>query len=120
MTLLLRLLQELYQNVRNAVEEQSVAMSGIEEHVEVAHENVQQGSLALRAAARAKQAALPLSGMLLGAAVGGPMGLVVGFKVGLLAAASGAGVGYVGGRMIKNRKENATEEPLPEASRISN
>uniref|UniRef100_A0A670ZRQ9 Uncharacterized protein n=1 Tax=Pseudonaja textilis TaxID=8673 RepID=A0A670ZRQ9_PSETE len=56
-------------------------------------------------AATYKLAALPVAGAILGGIVGGPIGLLAGFKVAGLAAALGGGVlGFTGGKLIQRKK----------------
>lgn len=62
-------------------------------------------------AAKYKLAMLPVAGALLGGAVGGPIGLLAGFKVAGIAAALGGGVlGFTGGKLIQRRKQKMTEK----------
>lgn len=62
-------------------------------------------------AAKYKLAMLPVAGAVLGGVVGGPIGLLAGFKVAGIAAALGGGVlGFTGGKLIQRRKQKMTEK----------
>lgn len=62
-------------------------------------------------AATYKLAALPVAGALLGGIVGGPIGLLAGFKVAGLAAALGGGVlGFTGGKLIQKKKQKMIKD----------
>ncbi|KAB0357489.1 hypothetical protein FD754_001645 [Muntiacus muntjak] len=56
-------------------------------------------------------AALPVAGALIRGVVGGPIGLLAGFKVAGIAAALGGGVlGFIGGKLIQRRKQKMMEK----------
>lgn len=61
--------------------------------MEIAAENVEEGTSHLVRAARYKAAVYPLAGALLGGCLGGPVGLIAGIKLGGLAA---FGCGVIG------------------------
>ncbi|XP_029445774.1 syntaxin-17 isoform X2 [Rhinatrema bivittatum] len=62
-------------------------------------------------AAKYKLAVLPVAGALIGGVVGGPIGLLAGFKVAGIAAALGGGVlGFTGGKLIQKKKEKMIKE----------
>lgn len=62
-------------------------------------------------AAKYKLAALPVAGALIGGMVGGPIGLLAGFKVAGIAAALGGGVlGFTGGKLIQRKKQKMMEK----------
>lgn len=86
-------------------------MNEIEEHVEAAEENVEQGERYLARAAKYKAALYPLTGALLGTCIGGPVGLIAGLKVGGLAALGGTVLGFAGGKGLKRWQEQKAEEP---------
>ena len=51
-------------------------------------------------------ALLPVAGALLGGVLGGPLGLLVGFKAAGVAAALGGGVlGYTGGNLVQKQRK---------------
>lgn len=56
-----------------------------------------------RQVSNVKNVMLPLTGALIGTAVGGPLGLMVGYKVGAAAAFGGGAVGFIGARVFKRR-----------------
>lgn len=65
-------------------------------------------------AAKYKMAALPMAGALIGGVVGGPIGLLAGFKVAGIAAALGGGVlGFTGGKWIQRKRQRTREGPSP-------
>ncbi|XP_070604505.1 syntaxin-17 isoform X2 [Erythrolamprus reginae] len=87
------------------VHTQQEKVDRIEENVSTAVANVEEGTQSLSKAATYKLAALPVAGALLGGIVGGPIGLLAGFKVAGLAAALGGGVlGFTGGKLIQRKK----------------
>lgn len=93
------------------VNSQQEKIDSIEDHVNSAAVNVEEGTRNLGKAAKYKLAMLPVAGALLGGAVGGPIGLLAGFKVAGIAAALGGGVlGFTGGKLIQRRKQKMTEK----------
>ncbi|XP_070287174.1 syntaxin-17 isoform X1 [Myotis yumanensis] len=93
------------------VHSQQEKIDSIEDHVNSAAVNVEEGTRNLGKAAKYKLAILPVAGALLGGAVGGPIGLLAGFKVAGIAAALGGGVlGFTGGKLIQRRKQKMTEK----------
>jgi len=55
-------------------------------------------------------AMLPLAGALLGGVLGGPLGLLAGFKVAGVAAALGGGaLGYAGGNLVQKQRRATVE-----------
>ncbi|XP_059513482.1 syntaxin-17 [Myotis daubentonii] len=93
------------------VNSQQEKIDSIEDHVNSAAVNVEEGTRNLGKAAKYKLAILPVAGALLGGAVGGPIGLLAGFKVAGIAAALGGGVlGFTGGKLIQRRKQKMTEK----------
>ncbi|XP_016080504.1 PREDICTED: syntaxin-17 [Miniopterus natalensis] len=93
------------------VNSQQEKIDSIEDHVNSAAVNVEEGTRNLGKAAKYKLAVLPVAGALLGGAVGGPIGLLAGFKVAGIAAALGGGVlGFTGGKLIQRRKQKMTEK----------
>nr|XP_016854444.1 PREDICTED: syntaxin-17 isoform X2 [Anolis carolinensis] len=83
----------------------------IEDNVNAAVANVEEGNKSLSKAAKYKLAALPVAGAVLGGMVGGPIGLLAGFKIAGVAAAIGGGVlGFTGGKLIQRKKRKGIEE----------
>lgn len=90
---------------------QQEKIDSIEDHVNRAAVNVEEGTKNLGKAAKYKLAALPVAGALIGGVVGGPIGLLAGFKVAGIAAALGGGVlGFTGGKLIQRRKQKMMEK----------
>ena len=55
-------------------------------------------------------AVLPMAGALLGGVLGGPIGLLAGFKAAGVAAALGGGVlGFAGGNLVQKQRSAAVE-----------
>ncbi|XP_063155814.1 syntaxin-17 [Candoia aspera] len=107
------------------VNSQQEKVDRIEDHVCTAVANVEEGTKHLSKAATYKLAALPVAGALLGGIVGGPIGLLAGFKVAGLAAALGGGVlGFTGGKLIQRKKqkmiEGCSSPSCPDLPRRSN
>ncbi|XP_013929291.1 PREDICTED: syntaxin-17 [Thamnophis sirtalis] len=93
------------------VNTQQEKVDRIEENVCTAVANVEEGTQSLSKAATYKLAALPVAGALLGGIVGGPIGLLAGFKVAGLAAALGGGVlGFTGGKLIQRKKQKMIKD----------
>ncbi|XP_015683604.1 syntaxin-17 [Protobothrops mucrosquamatus] len=93
------------------VNTQQEKVDRIEENVCSAVANVEEGTRNLSKAATYKLAALPVAGALLGGIVGGPIGLLAGFKVAGLAAALGGGVlGFTGGKLIQRKKQKMIKD----------
>uniref|UniRef100_A0A452RDV3 t-SNARE coiled-coil homology domain-containing protein n=1 Tax=Ursus americanus TaxID=9643 RepID=A0A452RDV3_URSAM len=90
---------------------QQEKIDSIEDHVNRAAVNVEEGTKNLGKAAKYKLAALPVAGALIGGVVGGPIGLLAGFKVAGIAAALGGGVlGFTGGKLIQRKKQKMMEK----------
>lgn len=93
------------------VNSQQEKIDSIEDHVNSAAVNVEEGTKNLGKAAKYKLAALPVAGALIGGVVGGPIGLLAGFKVAGIAAALGGGVlGFTGGKLIQRKKQKMMEK----------
>ncbi|KAG7282200.1 hypothetical protein CRUP_034947 [Coryphaenoides rupestris] len=62
-----------------------------------------------------KLAMLPVAGALLGGVLGGPLGLLAGFKVAAVAAALGGGaLGYAGGNLVQKQRRATVELHMKE------
>ncbi|XP_042322034.1 syntaxin-17 isoform X1 [Sceloporus undulatus] len=93
------------------VNAQQEKVDQIEDNVSTAVANVEEGNKSLSKAAKYKLAALPVAGALIGGVVGGPIGLLAGFKVAGIAAALGGGVlGFTGGKLIQKKRQKKIEE----------
>ncbi|KAF7237186.1 Syntaxin-17 [Varanus komodoensis] len=92
------------------VNAQQEKVNRIEDNVSTAALNVEEGTKHLSRAAKYKLAALPVAGALIGGVVGGPIGLLAGFKVAGIAAALGGGVlGFTGGKLIQRKRQKMIE-----------
>ncbi|XP_054841999.1 syntaxin-17 [Eublepharis macularius] len=93
------------------VNSQQEKIDRIEDNVSNAAVNVEEGTKSLGKAAKYKLAALPVAGALIGGVVGGPIGLLAGFKVAGIAAALGGGVlGFTGGKLIQRKRQKMIED----------
>ncbi|KAM8811829.1 syntaxin-17 isoform 2-T2 [Eudromia elegans] len=93
------------------VSSQQEKIDRIEDHVNSAAVNVEEGTKNLGKAAKYKLAALPVAGAVIGGVVGGPIGLLAGFKVAGIAAALGGGIlGFTGGKLIQRKKQKMMEK----------
>ncbi|XP_010612672.1 syntaxin-17 [Fukomys damarensis] len=104
-------LNQLVTDFSLLVYSQQEKIDSIADHVNTAAVNVEEGTKNLGKAAKYKLAALPVAGALIGGVVGGPIGLLAGFKVAGIAAALGGGVlGFTGGKLIQRRKQKMMEK----------
>nr|XP_004657017.1 syntaxin-17 [Jaculus jaculus] len=104
-------LSQLVTDFSLLVHSQQEKIDSIADHVNSAAVNVEEGTKNLGKAAKYKLAALPVAGALIGGVVGGPIGLLAGFKVAGIAAALGGGVlGFTGGKLIQRRKQKMMEK----------
>ncbi|KAL5258285.1 hypothetical protein ACHWQZ_G008950 [Mnemiopsis leidyi] len=106
---------EIMTNLSKLVQTQGENINTIEQNVEKAQVETRQGLLEIIRARRAKFASVPVAGAVVGCIVGGPLGMLVGFKVaGVVTAALGTFVGYKSGKYFRNRvNEGLEEEPVP-------
>ncbi|MBN3286897.1 STX17 protein, partial [Polyodon spathula] len=99
------------------VHSQQEKIDSIEDNVNSAAANVQEGTKNLGKAAKYKLAVLPVAGALIGGVVGGPIGLLAGFKVaGLAAAVSGGLLGYAGGNLLQKNRKTRIDQDLKQLS----
>ncbi|XP_039112505.1 syntaxin-17 [Hyaena hyaena] len=104
-------LSQLVTDFSLLVNSQQEKIDSIEDHVNRAAVNVEEGTKNLGKAAKYKLAALPVAGALIGGVVGGPIGLLAGFKMAGIAAALGGGVlGFTGGKLIQRKKQKMMEK----------
>ncbi|XP_054020079.1 syntaxin-17 isoform X2 [Dryobates pubescens] len=104
-------LSQLVTDFSLLVTSQQEKIDRIEDHVNTAAVNVEEGTKNLGKAAKYKLAALPVAGAVIGGVVGGPIGLLAGFKVAGIAAALGGGIlGFTGGKLIQKRKQKMIEQ----------
>ncbi|KAM6910036.1 syntaxin-17 isoform 1-T2 [Xenentodon cancila] len=84
------------------VHSQQEKIDNIEDNVNTAAANVEEGTKSLGKAVGYKLAVLPVAGALLGGVLGGPLGLLAGFKAAGVAAAMGGGaLGFAGGKLVQ-------------------
>lgn len=102
-------ISQLFNNVNELVVEQATAVDQIEENVEIAAMDVEEGTKNLKTALSYKSTMYPLVGGLVGAALLGPLGLVAGLKAGSAASLCGGICGYAGGKILK--KSNTPTSP---------
>lgn len=77
-------------------------------------------SLCLQAA-HSKLAVLPVAGAFVGGVLGGPLGLLAGFKVAGIAAAVGGGLlGFAGGNLIQQKRKERIEGHLQQLKSNNN
>ncbi|NXW83722.1 STX17 protein, partial [Alopecoenas beccarii] len=104
-------LSQLVTDFSLLVNSQQEKIDRIEDHVNSAAVNVEEGTKKLGKAAMYKLAALPVAGAVIGGVVGGPIGLLAGYKVAGIAAALGGGIlGFTGGKLMQRRKKKITEQ----------
>ncbi|NXN25642.1 STX17 protein, partial [Nycticryphes semicollaris] len=113
-------LSQLVTDFSLLVNSQQEKIDRIEDHVNSAAVNVEEGTKNLGKAAKYKLAALPVAGAVIGGVVGGPIGLLAGFKVAGIAAALGGGIlGFTGGKLIQRRKQKIIEQISSSSPEIS-
>ncbi|KAM5157797.1 syntaxin-17 isoform 1-T3 [Mantella aurantiaca] len=106
-------LNEMVNEFSHLVHTQQEKIDSIEDHVNTAAVNVEEGTKNLGKALKYKLAVLPAAGALIGGIVGGPIGLLAGFKVAGVAAAVGGGLlGFTGGKMLQRKKEHIGKEEV--------
>lgn len=72
-------------------------------------------------AARLKLAVLPVAGAVVGGVLGGPLGLLAGFKVAGVAAAVGGGLlGFAGGNIIQRKRKEKIDLQLQQLKSNNN
>ncbi|XP_034552774.1 syntaxin-17 [Notolabrus celidotus] len=92
------------------VHSQQEKIDSIEDNVNTAAANVEEGTRSLGKAVGYKLAVLPVAGALLGGVLGGPLGLLAGFKAAGVAAALGGGaLGFAGGNLVQKQRKARVE-----------
>ncbi|XP_008288137.1 syntaxin-17 isoform X2 [Stegastes partitus] len=87
------------------VHSQQEKIDSIEDNVNTAAANVEEGTRSLGKAVGYKLAVLPVAGALLGGVLGGPLGLLAGFKAaGVAAAVGGGALGFAGGNLVQKHR----------------
>lgn len=88
------------------VHSQQEKIDSIEDNINTAAANVEEGTRSLGKAVGYKLMVLPVAGALLGGVLGGPLGLLAGFKVAGVAAAMGGGaLGFAGGNLVQKHRK---------------
>ncbi|XP_073534516.1 syntaxin-17 isoform X2 [Phyllobates terribilis] len=106
-------LNEIINEFSQMVHTQQEKIDSIEDHVNTAAVNVEEGTKNLGKALKYKLSLLPAAGALIGGIVGGPIGLMAGFKVAGIATAIGGGLlGFTGGTVLQKKKENVGREQI--------
>nr|XP_046255826.1 syntaxin-17 [Scatophagus argus]XP_046255827.1 syntaxin-17 [Scatophagus argus]XP_046255828.1 syntaxin-17 [Scatophagus argus]XP_046255829.1 syntaxin-17 [Scatophagus argus] len=95
------------------VHSQQEKIDSIEDNVNTAAANVEEGTRSLGKAVGYKFAVLPVAGALLGGVLGGPLGLLAGFKAAGVAAALGGGaLGFAGGNLVQKHRKTRVEREM--------
>ncbi|XP_040288562.1 syntaxin-17 [Bufo bufo] len=103
-------LNEIINEFSHMVHAQQEKIDSIEDHVNTAAVNVEEGTKNLGKALKYKLSLLPAAGALIGGIVGGPIGLMVGFKAAGIATAIGGGLlGFTGGKVLQRKKDIGRE-----------
>lgn len=110
-------LNGLVNNFSAEVHAQQEYVDIIEDNVDDSHKNVHSAATLLAQASKYKAAVIPLAGAVVGGLVGGPIGLLAGFKLAGAAAAVGGGIaGYQGGKYLKKKHDHKVETELENLS----
>lgn len=95
------------------VHSQQEKIDSIEDNVNTAAANVEEGTKSLGKAVGYKLMVLPVAGALLGGVLGGPLGLLAGFKVAGVAAALGGGaLGFAGGNLVQKHRKARVDRQM--------
>lgn len=113
---------QVFEDLSLLVKEQKEKVDEIEDNVEVSEINVKEGTRNLARAVRYKTTIYPIAGAVLGGCIGGPIGLMAGFKLGGLAAIGCGVIGFTGGQFLKKKQQTEvkTEVDLLDATQMSN
>ncbi|KAM8826200.1 syntaxin-17 isoform 1-T3 [Synchiropus picturatus] len=106
----LKELSDLITTFSQCVHSQQEKIDSIEDNVNTAAANVEDGTRSLGKAVGYNLAILPVAGALLGGVIAGPLGLLAGFKVAGVAAALGGGaLGYASGNIVQKHRRSHLE-----------
>lgn len=95
------------------VHSQQEKIDSIEDNVNTAAANVEEGTRSLGKTMGYKLAVVPVAGALLGGVLGGPLGLLAGFKAAGVAAAIGGGaLGFAGGNLVQRHRKAQVEQQM--------
>jgi hypothetical protein len=119
-------ISEIFSDLANLVNTQGQDIDNIEFHIEEAHENTRQGTLDLAKAA-SYQRMNPLtkiftifSSTTIGTAIGGPLGLLAGFKAGCIATATvGAITGGLAGKRYIEYSDSKLQDTIDETKEVT-
>ncbi|KAI3361016.1 hypothetical protein L3Q82_013216, partial [Scortum barcoo] len=96
------------------VHSQQEKIDSIEDNINTAAANVEEGTKSLGKAVGYKLAVLPIAGALLGGVLGGPLGLLAGFKAaGVAAAVGGGALGFAGGQLGPETPQSPVSSSSP-------
>uniref|UniRef100_A0A8C7XNL4 Syntaxin 17 n=1 Tax=Oryzias sinensis TaxID=183150 RepID=A0A8C7XNL4_9TELE len=96
---------------------QQEKIDSIEDNINTASTNVEEGTKSLGKAVGYKLAVLPVAGALLGGVLGGPLGLLAGFKVAGVAAALGGGaLGFAGGNLVQKHRRAQVDKQMKQVT----
>lgn len=110
-------LNTMIQQFSTEVHTQQEKVDNIEDNIETAHDNVNEGTRKLGMASKYKAAILPVAGALIGTVVAGPVGLVAGAKLGGVVGLVGGGLaGFAGGKIAKYRQSDITNVEMSNLS----
>uniref|UniRef100_A0A3P9M7F4 Syntaxin-17 n=1 Tax=Oryzias latipes TaxID=8090 RepID=A0A3P9M7F4_ORYLA len=99
------------------VHSQQEKIDSIEDNINTASTNVEEGTKSLGKAVGYKLAVLPVAGALLGGVLGGPLGLLAGFKVAGVAAALGGGaLGFAGGNLVQKHRRAQVDKQMKQVT----
>jgi len=111
-------LNSLVKDFATVVHHQQENVDRIEENIETAHENVHAGASYLGQASKYKAVMLPIGGAIAGGLMGGPIGMLAGFKLaGVVAAVGCAAAGYQGGKYMKRKQDHRVDVELSNLSK---
>ncbi|PSN29889.1 hypothetical protein C0J52_26361 [Blattella germanica] len=101
---------ELFEEYSVIIKEQKEKVNEVENNVEESAINVEEGACNLVRAANYKATMYPIAGAVLGGCLGGPIGLIAGFKLGGLAAVGCGVIGFTGGQLLKKKHRIIADE----------
>ncbi|XP_068752438.1 syntaxin-17-like isoform X1 [Montipora capricornis] len=109
-------LNELIHDFSALVHEQQEVIDSIENNIEHAQVNVEEGVNLLGVANKLKAVTYPVIGAAVGGLFGGPVGLAVGIKAGAAVAVGGGVLGFFGGKYVKKKNDDVTDIQLENLS----
>ncbi|CAM1300693.1 STX17 (predicted) [Pycnogonum litorale] len=109
-------LNEIMRSFASDVRGQKERVDSIEDNIEYSLYNTKYGVRNLSKATKLKYAVAPVAGAVIGVCTGGPVGLLLGLKIGVAAAFGGSLIGFQTGRVIKKRNETVTDLEMEKLS----